>query len=560
VKFKSISKQQKSPEEKKTKKKERLLLILSGIMMGVSFPPVPFPFTLLMFAGLVPYLKIIESKERLLDINRTMYLMAFFFSAITIYWVGSWQKESDTFLMISGALLLFVNPAQLLIPSALFYFTKKLFKRNVALYTFPLFWVTYEYLTMITEIRFPWMTLGSGLAMFNDFIQAADIVGSLGLSLIVIYINIFLYKAYIYFKVNRKKFYLNLSTAVLIFLLVIVYGFIRKSTYEMPGKNIRVGLIQPNLNPWDKWSTGDLNSILQLYIELSDKAVNEGAELIIWPETALPVYLFGGTHSSIIDSIYRFIKENNIYLLTGMPDIRYYQQDIPEDAKYSENGDFYYSTYNAVLLLSPDLIEIQHYGKMKLVPFGEKVPYADKLKFLGDLIKWGVGLSGWNVGRDTTVFSMPFPERKNNKINYLRNDSLYINGLVCYESIFPDLVAQFVDKGATMIAVVTNDSWYGKLSGPYQHKEYAALRAVENRRSVVRAANGGISCIINPLGITETESEMFVKTFTVGDVAIEDEKTFFTNNPLIVPVLSSVFSIWIFGLFILKKIKDKFKL
>jgi apolipoprotein N-acyltransferase len=243
-----------------------------------------------------------------------------------------------------------------------------------------------------------------------------------------------------------------------------------------------------------------------------------------------------------------------------MPDIRYYQQDIPEDAKYSENGDFYYSTYNAVLLLSPDLIEIQHYGKMKLVPFGEKVPYADKLKFLGDLIKWGVGLSGWNVGRDTTVFSMPFPERKNNKINYLRNDSLYINGLVCYESIFPDLVAQFVDKGATMIAVVTNDSWYGKLSGPYQHKEYAALRAVENRRSVVRAANGGISCIINPLGITETESEMFVKTFTVGDVAIEDEKTFFTNNPLIVPVLSSVFSIWIFGLFILKKIKDKFKL
>jgi apolipoprotein N-acyltransferase len=121
-------------------------------------------------------------------------------------------------------------------------------------------------------------------------------------------------------------------------------------------------------------------------------------------------------------------------------------------------------------------------------------------------------------------------------------------------------VAQFVDKGAEMIAVVTNDSWYGKLSGPYQHKEYAALRAVENRRSVVRAANGGISCIINPLGVTETESEMFVKTFIVGDVLIEDEITFFTNNPLIVPVLSSVFSLWILGLFILKKIKDKFKL
>ena len=196
--FKSKNNGVKSPEEKsdtsrllsgKAKNKERLLLILSGILLGVSFPPVPFPFTLLMFVGLIPYLKIIEQKERLLDINRSTYLMAFVFSAITIYWVGSWQKETDPFLMISGGLLLFVNPAQLLIPSTLYYFTKKLFKRNIALYVFPLFWVTYEYITMITEIRFPWITLGSGLALFNDFIQTADIFGSLGLSLIVLYIN-----------------------------------------------------------------------------------------------------------------------------------------------------------------------------------------------------------------------------------------------------------------------------------------------------------------------------------------------------------------------------------
>jgi apolipoprotein N-acyltransferase len=158
-----------------------------------------------MFVSLIPYLKIIESKERLLDINRTTYLMAFFLSAITIYWVGSWQEESDTFLMISGALLLFVNPAQLLVPSTLYYFAKKLFKKNVALYTFPLFWVTYEYLTMITEIRFPWMTLGSGLALFNDFIQAADIFGSMGLSLVVIYINIFCTKDIFSIKKTKKE-------------------------------------------------------------------------------------------------------------------------------------------------------------------------------------------------------------------------------------------------------------------------------------------------------------------------------------------------------------------
>ena len=266
----------------------------------------------------------------------------------------------------------------------------------------------------------------------------------------------------------------------------------------------------------------------------------------------MPVYLMSGRYQSTVDSIYSFLWQNNIYLLTGMPDLIYYKKDNhPDDAKYSESGD---------LLLSPHTSAIQRYGKTKLVPFGEKVPYADKLPFLGSLIKWGVGITGWNVGHDTTVFRLPFPKPKNGIITYSGKDSLYINGLVCYESVFPDFVAQFVDKGAQMIAVVTNDSWYGKLSGPYQHKEYAALRAVENRRSVVRAANGGISCIINPLGISETQSKMFEKTFIVGNVDIEDVKTFYTKNPLIIPILSSAFSIWILGIFILKKIKDRFKL
>jgi apolipoprotein N-acyltransferase len=145
----------------------------------------------------------------------------------------------------------------------------------------------------------------------------------------------------------------------------------------MPEKKVKVGLIQPNLNPWDKWSSGDIKSILNLDLDLSDKAINEGARLIIWPETALPVYLLGGTYSSIVDSIYSFIRQRNVYLLTGMPDIIHHYQDTPDDAKYNESGDYYYSTYNAVLLFSPNTTDVQRYGKMKLVPFGEKVPYAD---------------------------------------------------------------------------------------------------------------------------------------------------------------------------------------
>ena len=98
------------------------------------------------------------------------------------------------------------------------------------------------------------------------------------------------------------------------------------------------------------------------------------------------------------------------------------------------------------------------------------------------------------------------------------------------------------------------------MSGPYQHKEFADLRAVENRRAVVRCANGGVSCLINKLGITEVETGMFVRTHLVVDVPLNNEQTFYTKHPLIIPILSSIFSLWIFGINILLWLKKKFKL
>ena len=168
----------------------------------------------------------------------------------------------------------------------------------------------------------------------------------------------------------------------------------------------------------------------------------------------------------------------------------------------------------------------------------------------------GVGLSGWNIGKDTTVFSLPIKIQPA-QINI---DTIKIGGLVCYESIYPTLVSEFVKHGADFIAVVTNDSWYGNLSGPYQHKEFGALRAVENRKTIVRAANGGISCIINPLGKTEVQTKMFTKSYIVGDVVLDETETFFTRNSLLIPILCSAFSIWIAGILILKKLKIAFKL
>ncbi|MCX6149141.1 MAG: apolipoprotein N-acyltransferase [Ignavibacteriales bacterium] len=559
--FKRWQKIELTQQEKKVRSKHRWLGVLSGVLLGLAFPPIPIPATLLIFIGLIPYFFVIDKKEKLIDLNRFTYLTAFIFNLVTVYWVGGWGAETDPFLMIAGVLLLFINPAFFLIPSTLFYFAKQIFNRKTAFYLFPFFWVTYEYFYMITDASFPWLTLANGLPYFLTFIQIADIIGALGISLLVVYINLFLFLAIKEFN-SRKgnsaspdskiSFTFNLISALLLFIIPLIYGIMKETNYRLSDKKIKVGLIQPNLNPWDKWKGGGIWNLANIYFDLSNQAMNNKAEVIFWPETAFPVYLLDGSHQNIVDSIYNFVNRHKVTLITGMPDFRIYwdKKSAPPDAKHNKLNDYYYTTYNGILSFSPVTAKIEHYGKMKLVPFSERVPFVDALPFLGDLIKWEVGLSGWNKGRDTILFKVL---TQNNKLE--KPDTVKINSLVCYESIYPTFVAQFVQKGAQLISVVTNDSWFGNSSGPYQHKEIAVLRAIENRRTVVRAANGGISTIIDPLGRTLIETKMYTKTFITGYAPLETKITFFTKNPFIVPVVSSMISLFVVGMFFLGKLK-----
>ncbi|MHC1739230.1 MAG: apolipoprotein N-acyltransferase [Ignavibacteriaceae bacterium] len=517
--------------------------------MGLSFPPLPFNF--LVFFGLIPYLIVISQRDTLISINRATYLFAFIFSLLTIYWVGAFTEAKDPFLMIAGGFLLFANPILFLIPSTLYFWTRKYVNETLAIFLFPFFWVAYEYVSMSTDLRFPWILLGNSITCYKWFIQIADLVGVLGITLVIIYINIFLFKIYSEY-VHKKKINICNGLVLLFFVtLPIIYSAIRIDDLQFKEDSIKIGLIQPNLDPYEKWSGGSIEQLNATYLQMSREAVSKGAAVIFFPETALPVYLLNGGYPHIVDSLINFVKLNDVFLLTGMPDLRFHgdKESAPRNAKYSEAGDFYYTTHNAIYLFSPNSREIQKYGKIKLVPFGEKTPFADEIPFLGSLIKWGVGLSGWNIGYDTSLFQLSY----NDKI-------VKIFGAVCYESAFPDFVADYSGKGSNLIAVLTNDSWYGKTSGPYQHKEMGVLRAIENRKTVIRAANGGISCIIDPFGRTVAETGLFEKEILVGEVKLNDYKTFFTSNPRIIPSFAIAISVWIIGLMIMKRMKKKFNI
>ena len=521
-----------SPEQRTERNRNLFLGVLSGMMLGFSFPPIPMPF--LGFFAFIPYFFVLEKKETLSSINRFTYFTLLIFNLIALYWVGSWTKEADKFLMISGAALLFFNPLFYLIVSTLYYFSRKSFGKRIALFLFPFYWVSFEFLYSLTDLRFPWLTLGNSLPYLNHVIQIADIIGVYGLSLIILFMNVFLYMALKDFAVKKKVNWKYGNVALAIIIIVTTYGVIREDNFKFSDTKVKVGLIQPNLDPWDKWQEGNLDKQLNLYIDLSNRAIQQGAKLIIWPESALPVYLLSGNHEFEVARIRQFVSSQNIFLLTGMPDINFYfnKEEAPKDAKKTKNG-YLYTSYNSILLFSPHNFDIQKYGKIKLVPFGEHVPFVEELPFLGDFIKWQVGISSWNVGTKQTVFNF----------DDLNNIHLKAAGVVCIESIYPEFVAGFVQEGANLIVVVTNDSWYGYSSGPFQHKEISVLRAVENRKTVVRAANGGISCIINPLGKTISETKLFAEDFLVGDVSIQYGLTFYSRYPYIFPLLSSFVSI-----------------
>ncbi|PID59881.1 MAG: apolipoprotein N-acyltransferase [Ignavibacteriae bacterium] len=510
--------------------------------MGLSFPPIPLPYFI--FFAMVPYLFVLERRKTLSEVNRFTYFTIFFFNLTTLYWVGSWTKDADPFLMVAGTVLMFFNPLVFLIPSTFFFYTRKYITKDNAIFLLPWFWLFYEYIYSITDFKFPWLSLGNSLPYFNSYIQIADIIGVYGLTVLILYSNIFLYKIVKKYILNKKVSYSFVILFLVILVVPLVYGVVKVNNYVPSNARVRVGLVQPNLNPNKKWELGNLNEQIDLYLSLSEKSIKDNAEIIILPETALPVYLLSSSYYKEAQRLRNFVDSNKVLLITGMPHANYFtdSESAPQDAKPIKNSKYLYTSYNAILFFAPNK-SVEQYGKIKLVPFGEKVPLVDIIPVLGKWIKWNVGISSWNTGKDTLVYGMQLNEK-----------SVNVGGVVCIESIYPDFISAFVDKGAEFIAVVTNDSWYGNSSGPYQHKEMSVLRAVENGRAVVRAANGGISCIINPIGETISATKMFTRGVLTGDVELRSDKTFFTEYPLLLPYLSVMIFLFVIIRVLIKKV------
>ena len=297
-----------------------------------------------------------------------------------------------------------------------------------------------------------------------------------------------------------------ITTTASLLLFTLLYGYFTITT-PITGNKVKVSLVQGNIEQSKKWDPRFAREIMQIYSELTDKVSKDKPGLIIWPETATP-----GSVTQI-PTLYTQVKNiahnAGTYLLLGSAQ---HQKFAPKGAKRPKY-------FNSAYLISPDptIVKNQRYDKIRLFPFGEYLPY-------GEIIPWSLfkvsSLDSYTPGKELTIFEHP---------------DFGFGVTICWESVFPDLVRQFVKRGAQCMINITNEARFGKTSAPHQLVSISVFRAVENRIYVVRCANTGVSCIIDPCGRIvdrvkdEKGEDIFVRGVMTGWIVPLDSKTIYTQ-------------------------------
>jgi len=437
----------------------KTLVLLSGMVSGLVFAPTFFVLGLLGLALLCYQVQIAKSWKEATILG---FIFGFGHFLVGLYW-------------ISIGVTVYIDEFWWAIPFALFGLPIILaifigvscglgfFARNHKLYQFIfcLYWVFFEWVRSWIFTGLPWNLLGYALSFSDILIQSASIIGTYGLSFVVVYISTSFYHI---FTKQYNLLKILLTNSVVILSLIISFGILRLHYNPTNFSEIKVRLVQPSIPQVAKWDVEEFWKNLSLHIKLSEKASD--ADIIIWSEAALVVSY--DDHKSVKMRILEMLENNKATLITG---------GVTNNGQYGDDFEIYTSLY----ALTKEGGKLFEYHKSHLVPFGEYMP----LKWLLPLKKLTPGFLDYTQG-DGKLVSLAKPQS-------------IIKPLICYEAIFPNFV-RTSNKLADVIINVTNDAWYGNSSGPYQHLQISRMRSIENGIPMLRTANNGISAVIDPVG------------------------------------------------------------
>jgi apolipoprotein N-acyltransferase len=355
-----------------------------------------------------------------------------------------------------------------------------------------LFWILFEYLQNFGEFRFPWFNLGYSLADYLSLIQLADIGGVYLLSILILIINLLLYDLR-----NRKV--ISIVGLLVLLLIWAGYGKFRLKTIDIIKSDKIISMVQVSVSQEQKWEESYLDSTINLYRDFSMKASEDRPDLIIWPESALPIYLL--RYHRYREFITDLADKIQIDIFTGFPHYELAKPPHPQKYKF----------YNSASRFTKNGHVDLPYYKIYLVPVGERMPLLKIFPIL------------WNVQLGQANFEY------GEEIKYFELAEYKYSPLICFEIVFSDLTRKMALGGVDFIVNLTNDAWFYRSAGTYQHAVMTKFRAIETRKQIFRAANTGFSLIVSPTGEYLQKSELFERTILKGSLLLCEEKTFFTK-------------------------------
>lgn len=466
--------------------------ILSGILYILILPKTSLSF--LGWITLVPLIFSIKDKNPKLSfyLGLTFGFMAFYGS---LFWINYIRKYNPYAVIGIPFMCLYIALYPAVFSMTFVYMNKHIRKFHFLIAA--CLWTALEYIRSLGRISLPFGLFAASQVDSVTLLQICDFTGIFGVSFVLALTNIFIANAIFYF---RKKDFKNIPleigvlSAVLIF--TFVYGNIRlKESFVNENKKISIGVVQPSIPQEIKFkSYADDNEDVkkQLQQEINNKQFallkskkNSGINLFILPESAFTNELFA-YDLDFQKMLHGLSKEIDADMFFGADKLVM----LDRKGKITQNRDEYFGTgaFNSAWFLSKENgLNPESYDKIHLLPFGEYVPYFDKIPYFQEII---VQVGSFLEGKVFSVFE---------------SNGVRFGSVICIESIYGNLVRHFRKSGADFLVVITNDAWYADTAGPIQHSDFCTFRAIENRTWLVRCANHGVSGFITPHGVWKSK-------------------------------------------------------
>jgi len=481
------------------------LAVSSGLLLTGAFPRTGrYWFAWFALVPLLIALKDISTKNAF----RLGFLTGLIHYLTLLYWLVQTMTQYGNLPLYLSVALFFLLSAYLALYTGIFSMslTGLCPTPATALFMIPLSWVTLEYIRSFLFTGFPWELVGYSQFNLLNIIQISDLFGVYGVSFLIALSNAVLFLIFLHLSgktwqgeaTTKRLAAGSIFTIFLIVSLVWFYGKWRIQSIDRlisAAPTARVAVIQGNIEQSIKWDPAFQISTINKYTQLSLSAKKGNPDLLVWPETATPFYFL--KNKPLSKMVQKAIHAIDADFLIGSPSFVAGRNNI--------------EYYNSAYLVSPEGTVYGRYDKAHLVPFGEYIPFHEWLPFLDKMVE---GVGDFRPGKSGKT--IPWGSYK-------------LGLLICYEIIFPPLSRAMTENNAALLINITNDAWYGRSSAPYQHFSMAVFRAVENRRSLIRSANTGVSGFIDPVGRIIAPTSLFKKAVVTRSIPIIHNKTVYTR-------------------------------